>query len=143
MISSMRRRTKIILVGALIVWPFLQIGLITAQAQYFADGRPYCIEASGGHFGQYRPVVSLSELNGFTLSAPLVDSGGSMGLAQWTFHALLVVDTGSGMEWRNWSYWKRHFDWLTPEQAKAAGLYGPQCRPEFNFVLTLPLFAIW
>jgi hypothetical protein len=139
----MRRRTKIILavIGAAIVWPFAQIGLIAAQAQYFANGLPYCIEASGGRFGQYTPVISLLELNGLTLSAPFVDSSGSIGLAQWTYHALLTIDTGSATEWRNWSYWNRHFDRLTPQQAKAAGLYSPECKPQADFVLKLPLFA--
>jgi hypothetical protein len=77
----MRRRTKIILavIGVAIVWPFAQIGLIAAQAQYFTNGRPYCIETSGGRFGQYKPVGSLLELNGITLHAPYVDVSGSMG----------------------------------------------------------------
>jgi len=59
----MRRRTKIILVaiGVVIGWPFAQIGLIAAQAQYFANGRPYCIQVSSGRVLQYRSVVSLLE----------------------------------------------------------------------------------
>jgi hypothetical protein len=42
----MRRRTKIILavIGVVLAWPFAQVGLIAAQAQYYANGRPYCIE---------------------------------------------------------------------------------------------------
>ena len=62
----MLRRTKIILAvtGMAIVWPFAQIGLIAAQAQYFADGRPYCIEVSSDRILYYRPVASLLELNG-------------------------------------------------------------------------------
>jgi len=61
--SAMRRRTKIILVaiGVVIGWPFAQIGLIAAQAQYFANGRPYCIQVSSGRVLQYRSVVSLLE----------------------------------------------------------------------------------
>jgi hypothetical protein len=43
---AMRRRTKIImaLICVAIIWPFAQIAVIAAQAQYFAKGRPYCIE---------------------------------------------------------------------------------------------------
>lgn len=89
----MRRRTKIILavMGVAIVWQFAQIGLIAAQARYFANGRPYCMEASGGCFGRYRPVVSLLELNGFNLSN--------------------------------------------------AGLGRPECQPQADFVLKLPVLA--
>jgi len=141
----MRRRTKIILavIGVAIVWPFAQIGLIAAQAQYFADGRPYCMEASAARFGHYAPVASLLELNGFILRAPFVNSGGSGShcFMQWTFHALLAIDTGTGPEWRNWSYWSQHFDLLTPQQAKATGLYGVECLPQAGFVLKLPLIT--
>jgi hypothetical protein len=77
-------------IGVALVWPFVQIGLIAAQAQYYANGWPYCIEVSGDHFRQYRPVGSLLELNGLTLEAPYVDSEGSRGLVQLTFHALLA-----------------------------------------------------
>jgi hypothetical protein len=141
----MRRRTKIILVaiGVVIGWPFAQIGLIAAQAQYFAKGRPYCIQVSSGRVLQYRSVVSLLELNGFILYAPFFNGGGSgsSGSMQWTFHALLAIDTGSIPEWRNWSYWHQHFDRLTPQQAKATHLYDVDCQPQADFVLKLPLLA--
>jgi hypothetical protein len=118
--TAMRRRTKIIfaVTGVALVWPFAQIGLIAAQAQYYADRRPYCIEVSGRRF-QYRPVSSLLELNGFSLQAPFISSSGSCshGFMQWTFHAVLAIDTGTATEWRNWSYWHQHFDLLTPLQA--------------------------
>jgi len=141
----MRRRTKIILavISVVIIWPFAQIGLITAQAQYFAHGRPYCIEVSSGRFLSYRQAGSLLELNGFTLHAPFFNGGGSgsTGSLQWTFHALLAVDTGSAPEWRNWSYWYQHFDRLTPRQAKATHLYDVDCEPQADFALKLPLLA--
>ena len=68
----MRLWTKVILalIGLAFVWPFAQIGLIAAQAQYLANGRPYCIEVSDNRMSHYRPVGSLLELNGFTLHAP-------------------------------------------------------------------------
>jgi hypothetical protein len=146
----MRRRTKIILavIGVAIVWPFAQISLIGAQAQYFANGRPYCIEASGNRFLHYRPVASLLELNGFILHAPFVNTGttigsgsGSHGVIQSNFHALLVVNTGSAPEWRNWSYWHQHFDRLTPQDVKDNLLYEVDCQPQADFVLKLPLLA--
>jgi hypothetical protein len=144
-VTPMRRRTKIILavISVAIVWPFAQIGLIAAQAQYFAGGRPYCIEVSGDRFLSYRPVGSLVELNGLTLYAPFVNSSGSgsHSFMQWAFHAVLVVDIGSTIEWRNWSYWHQHFDRLTPQQAKAIGLYAPVCPPETNFIQSLPLLG--
>jgi hypothetical protein len=140
---AMRCRTKLFLavIGVALVLPFAQIGLIAAQAQYFANGRPYCIEVSGDHFRQYRPVGSLLELNGLTLEAPYVDSGGSKGFAQWTFHALLAIDTGGELEWRNWSYWNLHFDRLTPYQTMTTGLDLPYCQLQADFVLKLPLLA--
>ena len=136
------RRTKIALavIGIAIVWPFLQIGLIAAQAQYLASGRPYCIDVVNYHLS-YRPAVSLFELNGFTLHAPWVNSTGSMGFAQWGFHAVLVVEDGHTLEWRNWSYWHQHFDRLTRKQAMDTGLYDPACKPQRNFVWALPLFS--
>jgi hypothetical protein len=139
----MRRRTKIILavIGVALVWPFAQIGLIAAQAQYYANGRPYCIEVSSDRALYYRPVGSLLELNGFSMQAPFVDSRGAWSNSQWTFHGLLAVDTGSAPEWRNWSYWHQHFDQLTPEQAKATHLYNLECQPQTDFVLKLPLIA--
>ncbi len=142
----MRRRTKIILavIGVALVWPFAQIGLIAAQAQHYANGRPYCIQMSGVRFLHYRPVSSLLGLNGFSLQAPSFSSSGSGSHAafmQWTFHALLAVDTGSAPEWRNWSYWYQHFDRLTPEQAKATTLYDVTCQPQADFVLKRPLIA--
>jgi hypothetical protein len=134
---AMRRGTKIILaiIGAVIVWPLVQIGVIAAQAQYFAGGRPYCIDVFNYHLS-YRPPGSLSELNGLSLHARFVNSGGSgsHSVTQHSFHALLVVDTGSTPEWRNWSYWHQHFDRLTPQQAKATGLYSPACQPQADFV---------
>lgn len=140
----MRRRTKIIfaVIGVALVWPFAQIGLIAAQAQYYANGRPYCLEVSGVRFG-YRPAASLLELNGFSLQAPFVSLRGSWSnnSLQWTFHGLLAVDTGSAPEWRNWSYWHQHFDQLTQQQAKAAGLYDVECQPQPDFVWKLPIVA--
>jgi hypothetical protein len=88
-----------------------------------------------------KPVGSLLELNGITLHAPYVDVSGSMGLAQFTFHAMLAIDTGGATEWRNWSYWHQHFDRLTPEQAKAAGLYSLECEPLPDFISKLPFLA--
>jgi|SRR5665213_2756331 len=141
----MRRRTKIILavVGMAILWPFAQVGLIAAQAQYYADGRPYCIEVSGDRFLHYRPVASWLELNGFTLRAPFFNGGGSgsTGSLQWTFHALLALDSPMAPEWRNWSNWHQHFDRLTLQQVKATHLYRLECQPETDFVLKLPLLT--
>jgi hypothetical protein len=142
----MRRRTKIIIavIAIAIVWPFAEIGIIAAQAQYYANGRPYCIEVSGSDRAMYyRSISSLSELNGFTLYAPYINGGGSgsTGSLQWTFNAVVVIDTGSAPEWRNWSYWHQHFDWLTRQQSKVTHLYAPECQPQVDFVLRLPLFA--
>jgi hypothetical protein len=142
----MRRRTKMFLavIGVAIVWPFAQIGLIAAQAQYYANGRPYCIEVySSDPILYYKPIGSLLEFNGFELYAPFVNGGGSgsTGSLQWTFHALLAIETGSAPEWRNWLYWHQHFDRLTPQQARATHLYRPDCRPQADFVLKLPLLA--
>lgn len=143
----MRRRTKIALavIGLAIVWPFLQIGVIAAQAQYYAGGRPYCIDVSDWQRAfYYRPVASLFELNGFNLHAPHVELRGashSHSFLEWTFHAVLVVEDSRELELRNWSYWHQHFDHLTPEQARATSLiYYRSCRAQKDFIWTLPLF---
>lgn len=142
----MRRRTKIMLtvIGAAIIWPVAQIGVIAAQAQYVSMGRAYCIEVDRDDRSlSYKPVDSLMEMNGFTMWAPFANFGGSgdHGSRQWTFHAVLVVDAGSSLELRNWSYWHQHFDRLTPDQAKATNLWRADCYPQADFVLALPLFA--
>jgi hypothetical protein len=142
----MRCWTKIaaIVIGAVIVWPLAQIGLITAQAQYIANGRPHCVEVPSDRFPNYKPLSSLFELNGFSLHAPFVNSGGSgsHSLMQWSFHALLVVRSDSTLEWRNWSYWHQHFDPLTPRQLEALHIYNLECQVKENFVWELPLFAV-
>jgi hypothetical protein len=91
----------------------------------------------------YRPVTSLLELNGFFLQAPFVNGGGSgsTGSLQWTFHALLAIDTGGAPEWRNWSYWHQHFDRLTAREVKSAHVYSLECEPQADFIFELPLFA--
>jgi hypothetical protein len=137
----MHRGTKIV-VGvtiAAVLWPFAQIGLIAAQARYYANGRPYCIDVVNYHLS-YRPAASLLELNAFTLHAPFVYHGGSgsYGSAQWSFHALLAVDAGGKLEWRNWSYWHEHFDLLSPQQTRSIS---PACQPQVDFVSTLPTLA--
>jgi hypothetical protein len=141
----MRPRTKIILavVGVAMLWPFAQIGLIAAQAQYYAGGHPYCIEVSSDRMLHYRPAASWLELNGFSLHAPFINGGGSgsTGSLQLTFHALLPVDTGGVPQWRNWSYWDQHFDLLTPQQIEHAHVYRFECQPEIDFILKLPLLA--
>jgi hypothetical protein len=142
----MRRLTTIILIAAVtaIIWPFVQIGLIAAQAQYFASGRPYCIQVPGSRNDfYYRQTNSLLELNGFNLHARYINGGGSgsHGSMQWRFHAVLVVADGKTIEWRNWSYGLQHFARLTPEQAKATHLYKPECQPQIDFIRTLPLSA--
>jgi hypothetical protein len=139
----MRRRTKIILavIGVAIVWPFAQIVLIAAQAQHVANGRPYCVAVAGDRFLYYWPVTSLLQMNGVTMYAPSFEGDSGSGSLQWTFHAVLLVDTGSTPEWRNWSYRHQHFDRLTPQQAKAMRLYEPECEPQPDYVLKLPLFA--
>jgi hypothetical protein len=82
---------------ALALWPFAQIGLIAVQAEYYAFGRPYCIQLSSERAFQYKAVTSLLQLNAFNLQAPYVHVSGSMGDTQFTFHAVLAVETGSGV----------------------------------------------
>jgi hypothetical protein len=143
---SMQRRTNIILtmIGAAVIWPFAQIGVIAAQAQYFAMGRVYCIEVNRDDRSlSYKPVGSLMEMNGFTMYAPFLNFGGSgdHGSRQWTFHAVLAVDAGNSLEMRNWSYRHQHFDRLTPQQAEATNLRQADCQPQADFVFALPLLA--
>lgn len=142
----MRLRTNVVLtvIGVAIIWPFAQIGIIAAQAQYFAKGRPYCIQVDRDDRSlYYKPVGSLMEMNGLTMYAPFVNGGGSgdHGWLQWTFHAVLAIDAGGALEWRNWSYWHQHFDRLTPQQAEAAHLWKADCQPQADFAFELPLLA--
>lgn len=140
----MRRGYLIVLtiVTAAIAWPFVQIGIIVGEVKLFARGRPYCIEISSNEFPWYRQLGSLFELNGWSLHAPYVNTGGSgsSGLERLTFHALLVIELDTGIEWRNWSYWHQHFDKLTPKQLKATNVYKPKCKMDIEFMESVPFF---
>jgi hypothetical protein len=113
------------------IWSFLNTGLVVWQAQYIADGRPYCIEVAGRGYG-YKPVTSFLDLNGLRLRATSGRHGEPVG-----FHAVLVVDTGHGLEWRNWSRLFQHFALI--EQSPAVRLrLRPSCQPRTDFASQLP-----
>jgi hypothetical protein len=128
---------------AIAAFPFLEIAVILAEVKSLSKGRPYCIEISGDHPSWYRQLGSLLELNGWSLRAPFVNTGGSgsNGFVQLTFHALLVVKINSDFEWRNWSYWHQHFDELSPEQLRAVNIYSPDCNLQKEFKAPIPFFA--
>jgi hypothetical protein len=115
------------------IWSFANIGLVVGQAQYFADGRPYCIQVAGRAYG-YKPATSLLNMNGLRLRATSNKHDVPVG-----FHALLVVDTGDGLESRNWSYLFQHFV-LIKQEPSVRLRWRPSCQPRKDFALQLPLW---
>jgi hypothetical protein len=123
-------------VAAIAVWSFLHIGMVVAQAEWLAWGRPYCLQVSGDYLGRYKQVNSLLELNGLNMHTPFTSGGGS-GTFQFGYHAVLAVDREGGFEWRHWSYAQQHF--VRHGNGKnIAGPGGrPACEPRAHFAFQL------
>jgi hypothetical protein len=120
-------------VAAIAIWSFSNIGLVVWQAQYISDGRPYCLEVAGRGYG-YNQTTSLLDLNGLRLRATSGKHDEPVG-----FHAVLVIDTGDGSEWRNWSYLFQHFA-LIAQSPVVRSRIRPSCHPRMNFALQLPIW---
>jgi hypothetical protein len=118
-------------VAALVLWSFANSGLMVLQAQYIAGGKPYCIEVAGRAY-DYKPVTSLLDMNGLTMHAISDKHGQPV-----AFDAVLIVDTGSGFERRNWSYLLQQF---RPIQQSPAQLRTAACQPRTDFGLQLPVW---
>jgi hypothetical protein len=136
------RRAQLKIAGgataAIVIWSFVNIGLVVGQAQFIAGGKRYCLQVAGDYLGRYKPVRSLLDLNGLKMHTPFTNAGGS-GDFQFAFHALLAVEDGPRLEWRHWSYWQQRF---VPFKSSSSwlGKTGQSCEPRINFVLQLPLW---
>jgi hypothetical protein len=93
--------------AAIAIWSFLNIAIMTAQAQIIAAGRPYCIQVAKDNHGRYKPVQSLMDMNGLKMNAPF-SRGGSSDF-QFAFHAVLSIEREFNIEWRHWSYRQQRF----------------------------------
>lgn len=117
-----------LILGTALTWSVANIGLIVWQAQWLANGRPYCIQI-GGRSLDYVPATSLTELNGLSLRARSDKHGIPV-----EYHALLAIETVDGLEWRNWSYLFQTFVRMPPN-ARLARLMCP-LRQDFVSQLT-------
>jgi hypothetical protein len=117
--------------AAIAIWSFANIGLVAGQAQYLANGRPYCIQMAGRGYG-YKPVTSLLDMNGLRLRALSDEHGIPVG-----FHALLVVDTGNGLEARNWSYLFQYFVRIK-QDPRVRSDWLQSCQLRKDYALQLP-----
>jgi hypothetical protein len=124
-------------VAAIIIWSFLNIGLVVGQAQFIAGGHPYCIHVADDYLGRYRPIRSLMDLNGLKMHTPFINEAGSNN-HQPAFHALLVVERGTGLEWRHWSYSQQRFVPFKPNSWTARAQQS--CEPRVGFAPKLPLW---
>jgi hypothetical protein len=123
-------------VAAIAAWSVLQVGVVVAQAEWLAWGRPYCLQVEGDRRGSYKPVRSLVELNGLKMHTPFT-TGGGLGEFQFAYHAVLAVDRDGGLEWRHWSYARHQF--VRHRNGKfIAGADGrPACEPRAHFAFQL------
>lgn len=118
--------------AALTIWSFANVGWVVWQAQYLADGRPYCIQRGGRAFA-YEPVTSLLDLNGLRMRVIYDKHDVPVGS-----HALLVVDRGDGLESRDWSYLSQHF--VLIKQSQQSSRWRPSCALRKDFALHLPFW---
>lgn len=135
-------------VAASAAWSLINIALVTAQAEIYSAGRPYCLQHQAyrvTRLDQYpsdAPINSLAQVRGRRLRSDFtLNSQGSGPLSESTynFHALLTIEKPQGLEFRNWSYWRQHFD-LVSQPTIRAMLLQPVCRPDTHFILKLPVF---
>jgi hypothetical protein len=119
-------------VAALVIWSFANSGVMVWQAQYIADGKPYCLQVAARAYG-YKPVTSLLDLNGLTMHATSDKHGERVAV-----DAVLVVDIGGGFERRYWSYLLQQFRRMQ-ESPSAQSRIGA-CQPSIDFGLQLPVW---
>jgi hypothetical protein len=103
------------------------IAKIRSSAEAAAGENPYCLQVSGN--GDYREVRSLYDLSIFRMRS---SSG--------TYHAVLVIQSGSDSKLLHWSYWNLDFRdgaigspalYCTPEPHSLAALTrSPRREPE-------------
>jgi hypothetical protein len=125
-------------VAALFAWSFVNIGLVIAQSELIAWGKPYCLQVAGDYRGGYKPVNSLMDLNGLKMHTPFTSGGGS-GVYQFAYHGVLVVDLGDTFEWRHWSYAAQHF--IRHNDGRGIATRGrPACEPRSHLASQL---SIW
>jgi len=126
-------------VAAIMVWSFVNIGFVVWQAQYFSDGKPYCLEVASRGYG-YRPAASLFDLNALSMRGiSTASSFPDTFHGELNFHAVLTVDAAGGLQRRNWSYQLQHF--VLTEQSRAGRPHAtPSCQLRTDFALQLPLW---
>lgn len=120
----------------LLLWSLANPLVIAAASIIRAEGAPFCLQHTAQNLG-YVEVASWRELSGFKLQAPWSNGGGSDEF-QFTFHAVLVVETSSGATFHNWSYYRQSFQPMA-ERARQALHIRQVCIPRKNFFADLPL----
>jgi hypothetical protein len=94
-------------IAASAAWSLINIAVVTAQAEIYSAGRPYCIEHQAyrvTRLNQYpsdAPVNSLAQLRGRRLRSDFtLNSQGSGPLSDSTFnfHALLAIQNPQGLD---------------------------------------------
>lgn len=108
--------------SAIFVWAMVLPVIVKARAASIAGAHPSCIQVRGDKF-DYRPVTSWLDLTAFAMRVPFEGAGGSDD-AQWTFHAVLVVEG----DLYNWSHMKMNFLAVSSNVAEALHLR-PRCVP--------------
>lgn len=137
MLRIYRKGVALVAGGALLAtafWPFAVIGLVAAQAEIIAGGRPYCIAVASEQSGaQARDALSLSDLNGLKMHTDQ-----DAAVREW-FDAALVIQADDGrFEWWSWSYTFERFRSIPDEDVTLFDLR-PECTPQLHFVGHLPV----
>ncbi|MXQ14911.1 hypothetical protein [Microvirga makkahensis] len=124
-------------VVCLMTWSYMNVVVVAWKAERIAAGKPYCLQIPSTRSSDYKETTSLHDLRGLTMQA-----------WYWkditvNFHAVLVVENGSGFSWYNWSYRKVRFTPLVRKDLESAviGMREPSCELEPHFVQALPFFT--
>jgi len=119
------------------IWPFLNIGIVVWRAESIAKGQPYCIQvASQTDMFAYEAPTTLSDFIGLKMRARKSNGGGSSDFF-FQHHAILIVENQSKKQYFNWSYRQQNFvdEVIDRHLGRAPRIY---CIPEQHFALNLP-----
>ena len=132
------------LLSGLLIWSFLNIGVMAREADEAAAGRPYCLQIRNIDCKNsicrpaYRAIASRIELQGLAIWSLPTDV-----FPHWTFYAVLVIDPGSERkDLRNWSFRLRSFSQIRDSTRENLREYPlePHCEPRPDFMRHLTFF---
>lgn len=121
----------------IMIWSFLNIGIVVWRAESIAKGQPYCIQfASQTDMFAYEAPTALFDFNGLKMRARMSNAGGAKDLF-FQHHAILIVENQNKKQYLNWSYRQQNFvnEVIDRHLGRTPRIH---CIPEQHFALHLP-----